>query len=118
MTSRVLYFPLINVPENAWFTRVLLYWDEVGAIVPGELVRQREWLTPYMRDLVRSELVFPIDPAECESEIYDGGSELLRVLDKTGELAKREAFLAHAVDIPLIHGRKMGRMLARQFECV
>lgn len=35
MARKVLYFPYISVPESAWFTRVLLYWDEVGSIVPS-----------------------------------------------------------------------------------
>jgi hypothetical protein len=30
-----LYFPYIRVPENSWFTQVLLYWDDVATIVPG-----------------------------------------------------------------------------------
>lgn len=32
--DKVLYFPHIRVPDNEWFTRALLYWDEVGTIVP------------------------------------------------------------------------------------
>jgi hypothetical protein len=35
VADKVLYFPHIRVPDSAWFTRALLYWDEVGTIVPG-----------------------------------------------------------------------------------
>src|SRR3954447_8915476 len=35
VADKVLYFPHIRVPDNAWFTRALLYWDEVGTIVPN-----------------------------------------------------------------------------------
>src|SRR4051794_22698085 len=35
LSDKVLYFPHIRVPDNAWFTRALLYWDEVGTIVPN-----------------------------------------------------------------------------------
>lgn len=38
MTTAALYYPYIKVPESDWFTRVLLYWDVVGAIVPYEYV--------------------------------------------------------------------------------
>lgn len=115
MTSRVLYFPLISVPENAWFTRVLLYWDGVGAIVPREFARQPRQLTPYMRELEESELVSFIDPAECAEEIFSAGTGLLEVLDRTGEVSRRGASLDSAVDVPLIHGQKMGEELARRF---
>jgi hypothetical protein len=73
MNSRVLYFPLINVPQNAWFARVLLYWDEVGAIVPNEVMR-RQGVTPYMKELIHEGLVSPTDPAQYERLVYDAGT--------------------------------------------
>ena len=33
MKACAIYYPYIKVPNSAWFTRTLLYWDEVGAIV-------------------------------------------------------------------------------------
>lgn len=38
MSSNALYYPYIQVPESPWFTRVLLYWDRVGAIVPNDYI--------------------------------------------------------------------------------
>ncbi len=35
-TNNVLYFPYISVPSSVWFTRMLLYWDKVGSIVPRD----------------------------------------------------------------------------------
>lgn len=35
--TTALYFPYIRVPQSAWFTQVLLYWDRVSTIVPGSL---------------------------------------------------------------------------------
>ncbi|GAA4707227.1 hypothetical protein GCM10025781_27320 [Kocuria gwangalliensis] len=29
-----LYFPHIRVPKAAWFTQVLLYWEDVASIIP------------------------------------------------------------------------------------
>jgi hypothetical protein len=115
MTSRVLYFPLISVPENAWFTRVLLFWDVVGAIVPGEVVRRRRGLSRYMSSLVREELVWPIDPVDYAWEIFEAGTDLLTVLDRAGELDRRRSSMGNAIDVPLIHGEKMGRELAQRF---
>ena len=34
VSEKVIYFPRISPPDNEWFTRVLLFWDEVGTIVP------------------------------------------------------------------------------------
>jgi hypothetical protein len=41
MADAVIYFPYIRVPDNEWFTRVLLYWDQLGTIVPEELLAGR-----------------------------------------------------------------------------
>ena len=38
MEADALYFPYIKVPKSAWFTRILLYWDKVGAIIPSDYV--------------------------------------------------------------------------------
>jgi hypothetical protein len=53
MADKVLYFPYIRVPDSEWFTQVLLYWDEVGSIVPYEYVYSPEKLGPHMRELVQ-----------------------------------------------------------------
>jgi hypothetical protein len=37
MPDRALYFPFIEVPDSPALTRVLLYWDELGTIVPAHL---------------------------------------------------------------------------------
>ena len=50
------------MPKNDWFSRTLLYWDEIGAIVPYEYFEQPEELGPYMQDLLQEELVIPINP--------------------------------------------------------
>ena len=62
MSSNALYYPYIRVPENPWFTRVLLYWDRVGAIVPYDYLENPEHLGPYMLSLVRENLVEQVVP--------------------------------------------------------
>lgn len=61
-TSRALYYPYIEVPNNEWFARVLLYWDEVGAIVPHEYIEDPDKLSPYMVELVKEGLVRQVIP--------------------------------------------------------
>jgi hypothetical protein len=58
----VLYFPYIEVPDSGWFTRTLLYWDQVGTIVPNSYIEAPERLSPYMLELVQSELVREVEP--------------------------------------------------------
>jgi hypothetical protein len=36
LPESVIYFPYIQVPQSAFITRLLLYWDEVATIVPDE----------------------------------------------------------------------------------
>ena len=71
MARKVLYLPYISVPESAWFTRVLLYWDEVGSIVPSAYEVDLSRLTPYMQELVHAELVRPIVHARYDSQLLD-----------------------------------------------
>lgn len=64
MPDNVLYFPYIRVPQNSWFTRVLLYWDSVGSIVPYEYLNKPASLGKYMRALVSEGLVKQIIPGQ------------------------------------------------------
>jgi hypothetical protein len=59
-----LYYPHIRVPQTAWFTQVLLYWDRAAAIVPIGLERDEEYLGPHMSELIRSGLVQRTYPDE------------------------------------------------------
>lgn len=62
MKDRVLYFPHIRVPETPWFTRMLLYWDQVGSIIPSEYIHEPERLGEHTRRLIESELVRQVIP--------------------------------------------------------
>ena len=68
MADNVLYFPYIRVPESSWFTRVLLYWDHVGSIVPSEFLENPDRLGQYMVQLVSVGLVEQVIPG---MHIYD-----------------------------------------------
>jgi hypothetical protein len=73
--DKILYYPYINLPETGWTLRTLLYYDTVSSIVPKEYFNNPENnYDPFMLDLVRSELVIPIDP--------------MQVLERSWEIAK------------------------------
>jgi hypothetical protein len=63
MRDNALYFPYISVPDTAWFTRILLYWDKVSSIVPYDIASSPNQLSSYMKELVDVELVQPVFPA-------------------------------------------------------
>jgi hypothetical protein len=62
MADSVLYFPSIRVPNTEWFTRVLLYWDSVGTIVPTEYLDDPLFLRPYTAGLKDHELLTAVVP--------------------------------------------------------
>jgi hypothetical protein len=64
MKANALYFPYINVPRSDWLYAMALYWDKVSAIVPYDYLYNSEKFSPFMRDLVRKELVTPVIPTE------------------------------------------------------
>lgn len=61
--NSILYYPYINIPRTDWTIRTLLYYDNVGTIVPREYFENpKENFDSHMLELVKSELVMPIDP--------------------------------------------------------
>jgi hypothetical protein len=61
--DRILYYPYINLPPTDWTLRTLLYYESVGSIVPNQYFYEPEKnYEPFMLELVRNQLVIPIDP--------------------------------------------------------
>jgi hypothetical protein len=61
----ILYYPTISIPTGTWLRQSILYWDEVGSIVPHSYTN--EALIPYSLDIqyLKSEGLFrPFLPAE------------------------------------------------------
>lgn len=59
-SENTLYFPYIRVPDNGWFTRVLLYWDRAGSIVPKTV--PRDDFPPHMQELLEVGLLEDVQP--------------------------------------------------------
>lgn len=62
--ENLLYYPYINVPRTDWTIRTLLYYNQVGSIVPQNYFYEPEKYDNFMRVLVQNELVIPINPIE------------------------------------------------------
>ncbi|MBN1397596.1 MAG: hypothetical protein JXA06_06160 [Bacteroidetes bacterium] len=62
MTNNLLYFPYINVPNNSWTIRSILYWDNVGAIVPQIYKEKPNKFERDMLNFVQQELIQQVFP--------------------------------------------------------
>jgi len=62
--DNLLYFPYINIPRTDWTIRTLLYYHQVGSIVPQNYFYKPGKYDGFMRELVLNELVIPINPIE------------------------------------------------------
>lgn len=94
MRNKVLYFPYIDVPNSVWFTRILLYWDEVGAIVPYNFIKRPNKLDRHTRSLVRSYLVKQVIPGMHLHRIPNFRSSFLDYIESLGRKLeeRRRAF--------------------------
>jgi hypothetical protein len=124
--GQVLYFPYISVPDDAWFTRVLLYWDKVGSIVPAPYAEAPAALSAYMQDLLRAELVTPVAPEEYQDRLWGPMEHFLLFVDneiETGNLEPGvlgDRFASRGGSKPdtvfEIHGGKLGVLVAQGLE--
>ena len=74
-----LYFPYIGVPETAWWTRTMLYWDNVATIVPSPFISSPELHDDYTLELIRAELLYQVLPEDAEDNL---GWNFSRYLDR------------------------------------
>ncbi len=111
----VLYFPYMRVPSSAWFTRVLLYWDEIGCIVPSVYGHDRQKLGDYGNELTSAGLLKTIHPdAFSLPGLADG---FIRALDAEGRARPgRETYGVDAGPGMDLHIAKMGREIARALQ--
>jgi hypothetical protein len=88
----VLHFPFIQVPQAAWFARSLLYWDQVGTIVPKDWIEAPHELGEYTQDLVQRGLVRQVFPEEAGDQLGTLFEQWLSSLDKAELAARKESF--------------------------
>jgi uncharacterized protein DUF6236 len=97
---------------------VLLYWDEVGSIVPSPYEEDLARLTPYMSELVRAELVRPIVPERYDRHLHRAVRPFLKFVDSDPLIAERASTQLGSAPTPRsgtpagtvmkIHGGKLG----------
>jgi uncharacterized protein DUF6236 len=97
---------------------VLLYWDEVGSIVPSPYEQDVSRLTPYMTELVHAELVRPIVPERYDQYLVEAARPFLEFVDSDPLIKARSGgglgsapaprTGAPAGTVMKIHGGKLG----------
>jgi hypothetical protein len=89
--SAALYFPYINVPNNAWMLRTLLYWEKLHSIVPVEYSFYEDPNGRFMHDLVQHGLIEPLFPREHLYQIPNFGSTFLEYIRPIHQAADQGA---------------------------
>ena len=89
-----LYFPFIEVPSTAWWTRVMLYWDNVGTIVPYAYIRSPELHDQYTLELIRAGLVLQVLPDDAGSSLGINFGRYLELLSGPEIDRRRRGFTA------------------------
>jgi len=104
MKNSVIYYPYIRVPETPWFSRVLLYWDSVGAIVPTEYLEDPDRLGPFMTSLVKEGLVHQVVPGYYLGMAPNFTEAFLDYLDQLpanrARSERQAAFRIHSESLP------------------
>lgn len=80
MPHTILYYPNIAIPTKNWLRRVILYWDEVGSIVPQGYDYAKH---PEVEFLISEGVYRPFDPTNLFSNwelLQDLNNELLAVM--------------------------------------
>ncbi len=67
MTDKILYFPYIDIPDNSWTVKSIMYWDEVATITPQSFIETPSELSDFMREVLQTNLVRQIFPYDIES---------------------------------------------------
>jgi len=111
MKKSVLYFPYMRVPENEWFTRVLLYWDEVGFIVPSEYAEIPERLGDYTAELMRVNLLKPVLPKKYIHQIPRFEASFLKMINQNPVIKARKGVALRRGETSKIHIEKFSPLV-------
>lgn len=116
MSDRVLYFPYINLPNNQWTIQSLLYWDEIGTIVPQSYIEKPEELSDSMNRLIRAGLVKQVFPSNEDYDMNSFNDTFLDLLTLSnyGFRKRRNDFNNGAFE--LVHVEKFNRKLFKRLE--
>ncbi len=94
MKNNLLYYPYINLPENTWLTRMLLYYDQIGTITPPIYKSHPNKFMPYTLDLIKENLVIQVFPSQYVYSIDRFAESFEEYIDSLGDglISRRRSF--------------------------
>ena len=105
--SEILYYPYINLPRTDWTLRTLLYYDNIGSIVPQEYFYSPERnYEPFMLELVRNELVIAINPLEVLDNPWQVTRPFLEMIEGNANRLRQSQRLFKNGNRGLVHSDK------------
>lgn len=104
--ENLLYYPYINVPNSNWSARSLLYYDLIGSIVPQEYFYEPDRFDPFMREMVKNELVVPINPNSVLESPWKVTKPFLDYLDNSKDKVKKRRESFQKIDVAKFHNNK------------
>lgn len=116
MSNSLLYFPYINVPNDNWTIKSILYWDKVGAIVPHIYKDNPNRLEENMRGLVEAELVQQIFPYNYTHRIPNFDEAFIELIRQPNfNLQQKQTDFNRGLTSRL-HVQKFGDRLLRELQ--
>jgi hypothetical protein len=90
MANQILYYPYINLPRTDWTLRTLLYYDNVGSIAPQDYFYcPEDNYEPFMLELVRENLVTPINPFQVLDDPFNLLKPFLQYIEDEQQKIKK-----------------------------
>ncbi|MFS0673643.1 DUF6236 family protein [Ornithinibacillus sp. 179-J 7C1 HS] len=118
MRRTILYYPNIEIPNNDWLRKSLLYWDEVSSIVPRSIENDlfaNSSLISQLRDEGEFRAIYP--DQLMLSEVYgDFEREVINKLKgykrfiERNEIASRKILRSNSLD-SFVHNEKISNRL-------
>ena len=110
MSRTILYYPNINIPNNEWLKKTILFWNHISSIVPDREYYQHCIVDKQndMRYLIENEIYRPVFPSMLfESNKYNDFNDDL-------EKAIKEHIGQHNNEQSESYGRKQRRPVHRK----
>lgn len=114
MENNLLYFPYINVPNDSWTTKSILYWDQVAAIVPESYRNNPNDFEQNMLGLVREGLIQQIFPRDYVERIPNFDDAFIELTDAANfDLGQRQVDFQNG-NVSRLNVQKFGDRLLRR----
>lgn len=111
--DKLLYFPYCNIPESGWTIKSVLYWDQVGIIVPPSFREEPERHDEFTRDLLTSDLIDSVFPYEYTYKVKHFDKGFIEMVDNNKVLIEKRQKKFSKGQITEVYIQKFGEELLK-----